>query len=107
MRETAAAEAGERIASEAAEHERDLARIAEALPAEQQQVERTEAVRKYTEKLRQQPALKNVVLVAITGYGRDSDRQRSREAGFDHHLVKPVRYEQMQQILATVSEKAT
>jgi CheY-like chemotaxis protein len=29
-------------------------------------------------------------LVALTGYGRDEDRRRSAEAGFDHHLVKPV-----------------
>jgi hypothetical protein len=53
MREAAAAEAGERIASEAAEHERDLARIAETAPAGQQQAERAEVFRKYTEKLRQ------------------------------------------------------
>jgi CheY-like chemotaxis protein len=30
------------------------------------------------------------VLVALTGYGREEDRQRASEAGFDHHLVKPV-----------------
>jgi CheY-like chemotaxis protein len=30
------------------------------------------------------------LLVAVTGYGQDSDRQRSRDEGFDHHLVKPV-----------------
>lgn len=29
-------------------------------------------------------------LIALTGWGHDEDRQRSREAGFDHHLVKPV-----------------
>jgi CheY-like chemotaxis protein len=28
--------------------------------------------------------------IAVTGYGQDSDRARSREAGFDHHLVKPI-----------------
>jgi len=58
-------------------------------------------------RIRQQPALQNAVLVAMTGYGQETDRQRSREAGFDHHLVKPVRFEQMQNILASVSEKAT
>ena len=31
-----------------------------------------------------------LVLIALTGYGQDEDRRRSREAGFDHHLVKPV-----------------
>jgi CheY-like chemotaxis protein len=30
------------------------------------------------------------LLVALTGFGRDEDRRRSREAGFDHHLTKPV-----------------
>jgi two-component system CheB/CheR fusion protein len=30
------------------------------------------------------------VLVAVTGWGQESDRQKSLEAGFDHHLVKPV-----------------
>ena len=58
-------------------------------------------------RIRQHPVLKNVVLVALTGYGQDSDRQSSLQAGFNHHLVKPVRLEEMLQILATVSEKAT
>ena len=31
-----------------------------------------------------------MVLVALTGWGQEEDRRRSREAGFDHHLVKPV-----------------
>ena len=57
-------------------------------------------------RIRQHPVLKNVELVAMTGYGQETDRQRSQEAGFDHHLVKPARFEQLQQILATVSEKA-
>ncbi|MEO8494106.1 MAG: PAS domain S-box protein [Planctomycetota bacterium] len=55
--------------------------------------------------LRQQPAFKNVVLVALTGYGQDSDRQTALQAGFDHHLVKPARLAQLQQILATVPER--
>ena len=54
--------------------------------------------------LRQQPALKNTVLVALTGYGQTKDRQHSQEAGFDHHLVKPGDFEKVLQILATVSE---
>ena len=58
-------------------------------------------------RIRQHPVLKNVVLVALTGYGQDSDRQASRQAGFNHHLVKPARLEQWQQILATVSEQVT
>src|SRR5262249_20898197 len=31
-----------------------------------------------------------IVLIALTGYGRDEDRRRSHEAGFDYHLTKPV-----------------
>lgn len=40
--------------------------------------------------LRQQPAGETLLLVALTGWGRDHDLQRSREAGFDHHVVKPI-----------------
>ncbi|MCA9211891.1 MAG: PAS domain S-box protein [Planctomycetales bacterium] len=39
-------------------------------------------------------------LVAMTGYGRESDRKRSQEAGFDEHLVKPARPEDLQRILS-------
>jgi len=55
-------------------------------------------------RIRQQPVLHNVVLVAMTGYGRDADRQRSQEVGFNAHLVKPVDFDKVQEILATVSE---
>ncbi|HET9703228.1 MAG TPA: ATP-binding protein [Vicinamibacterales bacterium] len=40
--------------------------------------------------IRQQPALRGVRLIAITGYGRDEDRRRAEQAGFDAHLTKPV-----------------
>jgi signal transduction histidine kinase len=40
--------------------------------------------------LRRQPGGEALKLVALTGYGQESDRQRSREAGFDEHLTKPV-----------------
>ena len=56
-------------------------------------------------RIRQQPDLREIVLVAITGYGQDSDRQRSKEAGFDHHLVKPADFNQLRQILAAVAAK--
>ena len=41
-------------------------------------------------RLRELPQAKGAVLIAITGYGQDDDRLRSRRAGIDHHLVKPV-----------------
>ena len=56
-------------------------------------------------KMREQEIFKGVTLVAMTGYGQDSDRQRSRDAGFDHHLVKPPDFNKLQQILAAVSVK--
>ncbi len=55
--------------------------------------------------IRQHAELKHVVLVALTGYGQDSDRQASGEAGFTHHIVKPARFEELQKILATVAEQ--
>jgi PAS domain S-box-containing protein len=54
--------------------------------------------------LRQQPALQNTVLVAMTGYGAVSDLQRSFDAGFDHHLVKPGDFGKVLEILATAAE---
>ena len=52
--------------------------------------------------IRQLPALKDLVLVALTGYGQESDRERTREAGFDHHLVKPADFDAVLKILETV-----
>jgi CheY-like chemotaxis protein len=42
------------------------------------------------ERLRQEASLQKTVIIALTGYGQTEDRQRSREAGIDHHLLKPV-----------------
>jgi CheY-like chemotaxis protein len=55
-------------------------------------------------RMRQQPTLRNVLLVALTGWGRDEDRRRSAEAGFDHHLVKPVEIEDLKRVLELASE---
>ncbi len=41
-------------------------------------------------RLREQPSGSDLLLVALTGWGQHTDRLRSQEAGFDHHLVKPV-----------------
>jgi PAS domain S-box-containing protein len=41
-------------------------------------------------RIRGTPGLSNVVLAALTGWGQQEDRRRSAEAGFDHHLIKPV-----------------
>jgi signal transduction histidine kinase/ActR/RegA family two-component response regulator len=39
------------------------------------------------------------VMIAVTGWGQEKDRQLAFEAGFDHHMVKPVRFEQIEEIL--------
>lgn len=51
-------------------------------------------------RLRAQPETADAVLIAITGYGQDSDRGRALAAGFDHHLVKPVDTAKLVAILA-------
>ena len=51
-------------------------------------------------RLRQEEALQGATLIAVSGYGQDSDRRRSREAGFDQHLVKPVDPEELLALLA-------
>jgi CheY-like chemotaxis protein len=47
------------------------------------------------------------LLVALTGYGQEEDRRRSEEAGFDHHLTKPVDPELLQKLLAHPAEAST
>jgi PAS domain S-box-containing protein len=51
--------------------------------------------------LRQEPAVAGARLIALTGYGRDSDRQLAEEAGFDLHLVKPVEPLELQKLLGS------
>jgi CheY-like chemotaxis protein len=50
-------------------------------------------------KLRDNPITAKARLVAVTAYGRDEDRCRSHEAGFEHHLVKPVDPDALQRVL--------
>lgn len=50
-------------------------------------------------RIRQQPELKKVVLVALTGWGQHEDRRRTAEAGFNHHLVKPAELDAVEKIL--------
>jgi CheY-like chemotaxis protein len=54
-------------------------------------------------RFRAQALNSEVVLVALTGYGTEDARRRSREAGFDHHLVKPVKAEFLDELLAQVA----
>jgi signal transduction histidine kinase/DNA-binding response OmpR family regulator len=56
--------------------------------------------------VRLNPDLADATLIAISGYGQDQDRRRSRDAGFDHHLVKPVDYDVLLPLLEAVPAPA-
>ena len=45
---------------------------------------------------------RGIVIIALTGWGQDEDRRKSQEAGFDGHLVKPVDYDALQQLLRSL-----
>jgi two-component system CheB/CheR fusion protein len=49
--------------------------------------------------LREDPLTRSAWLIAVSGYGQEEDRRRSREAGFDQHLTKPVDCVELQQLL--------
>jgi CheY-like chemotaxis protein len=55
------------------------------------------------QRIRHQPWAQALVLIAVTGWGQETDRQRSQEAGFDHHLVKPVDLAALEHLLASLS----
>jgi PAS domain S-box-containing protein len=53
-------------------------------------------------RLRQYPQLEGVRLVAMTGYGEESDRLLAMEAGFNRHMVKPVNFQMVEELLTTL-----
>jgi CheY-like chemotaxis protein len=55
-------------------------------------------------RLRGEPWGRNLLLIALTGWGQQEDRERSREAGFNNHLVKPVDHDAL---LALLTDRAT
>jgi signal transduction histidine kinase/ActR/RegA family two-component response regulator len=54
-------------------------------------------------RFRADPRAKATALVAVTGYGRDEDKQEAQEAGFDHHLTKPVEFHAIEALLAVLA----
>ncbi len=52
-------------------------------------------------RLREIPGLSSIRLIAVTGYGQESDRAKTREAGFERHLVKPVDMDSVERIVAS------
>lgn len=57
------------------------------------------------QRIRQQPWGRDMVLIAVTGWGQQEDKRLSREAGFDHHLVKPIDMETLQRLLSMRSRE--
>lgn len=55
-------------------------------------------------RLKELPELAETILVAVTGWGQEKDRQLSRDAGFDHHLVKPVKLVKLLEIIELVNK---
>ena len=54
-------------------------------------------------RVREQPWGKDIVVIALTGWGQEDDRRKSEEAGFNGHLVKPVDYDKLLELLASLT----
>ncbi|MCO6430597.1 MAG: response regulator [Deltaproteobacteria bacterium] len=52
-------------------------------------------------RLRSEPATRNAILIAVTGHDEEEDKARTKEAGFDHHLTKPVQFEVLERLAAS------
>lgn len=59
------------------------------------------------QQIRQQPWGKQMVLIALTGWGQQQDRRRTQEAGFDAHLTKPVNYDAIMTLLSSLANPAS
>ena len=51
-------------------------------------------------RIREQPWGKEMLLIALTGWGQEDDRKRSKDAGFDAHVVKPVDHDTLMDVIA-------
>ncbi|HET7004555.1 MAG TPA: ATP-binding protein [Candidatus Binatia bacterium] len=58
-------------------------------------------------RIRQQPWGKQMILIALTGWGQQQDRRRTQEAGFDAHLTKPVNYEAIVTLLTNLANSSS
>jgi CheY-like chemotaxis protein len=57
-------------------------------------------------RLKELPHWENTRLIAVTGYGQDSDRKRALSVGFHEHLVKPVGFEVLQALVKKLATNA-
>ncbi len=58
-------------------------------------------------RLREEDVCKDAVIVAVSGYGQEEDRHRTKAAGFDHHLLKPVSYDELFSLLGPKLKRST
>ena len=58
-------------------------------------------------RLQAMPELDDIQLVAVTGYGQESDKRRSKAAGFHHHIVKPVDLDALGPLIAGIRRKSS
>jgi CheY-like chemotaxis protein len=58
-------------------------------------------------RIREQPRGGDVVLIALTGWGQEEDRRRSKEAGFNFHMVKPLELAALEKLLAGLQDGET
>jgi len=56
-------------------------------------------------RFRRELGLEKTIVVALTGWGQDEDRRRSHDAGFDHHIVKPVEPSALRQLLKELPDR--
>jgi len=57
--------------------------------------------------IRSRYGVRHPVLIALTGWGQETDRARAREAGFDHHLVKPADLRRLRTLLGAAPDAAS
>jgi CheY-like chemotaxis protein len=55
------------------------------------------------QRMREELGARAPILIAVTGYGQEADRERTRRAGFAHHLVKPIELDELGALLASAS----
>ena len=56
-------------------------------------------------RIRHEPWGRRVTLIAVTGWCQEQDIQRSRDAGFDHHLTKPMNFARLDAILTGIADR--
>jgi DNA-binding response OmpR family regulator len=56
-------------------------------------------------RIRQQPWGKELVLIALSGWGQEEDLHKSRDAGFDNHMVKPVNYDVLTKLIDSLPDR--